>query len=109
MKPLKLESLFMGCVSYSLRYFPDGLIDRKRLREAQMAAAKEVSLIAHAYQLTGWGEAIGSSGTARAIADILEQNDLNPRGTIGITRVGLDKLCTLMLRHKFIEALPLQG
>ncbi len=109
MKPLKLESLFMGCVSYSLRYFPDGMIDRRRLREAQMAAAKEVSLIAHAYQQTGWGEAIGSSGTARAIADILEQNDLNPRGTTGITRSGLDKLCTLMLRHKFIEALPLQG
>jgi exopolyphosphatase/guanosine-5'-triphosphate,3'-diphosphate pyrophosphatase len=109
MKPLRLESLFMGCVSYSLRYFPGGLVDRRRLRDAQMAAAKEVSLIAHVYQQTGWGEAIGSSGTARAIADILELNALNPRGATGITRSGLDKLCTLMLRHKFVDALPLQG
>ncbi len=109
MKPLKLESLFMGCVSYSLRYFPDGLIDRRRLREAQMAAAKEVALIAHAYQQTGWGEAIGSSGTANAIAEILEQNDLNPKGMTGITRIGLDRLCALMIRYKRIDALPLQG
>lgn len=109
MKPLCLESLFMGCVSYSLRYFPDGVIERKRLQEAQMAAAKEVSLIAHAYQKTGWGEAIGSSGTAKAIAEILEQNELNPVGVTGITRQGLDRLCALMLRHKRMEALPLQG
>lgn len=109
MKPLCLESLFMGCVSYSLRYFPDGTIDRKRMQEAQMAAAKEVSLIAHAYRKTGWGEVIGSSGTAKAIAEILEQNALNPNGVAGITRAGLDRLCALMLRHKRMDALPLAG
>jgi exopolyphosphatase / guanosine-5'-triphosphate,3'-diphosphate pyrophosphatase len=109
MKPLCLESLFMGCVSYSLRYFPDGHIDRKRMNEAQMAAAKEVSLIAHTYQKTGWGEAIGSSGTAKAIAEILEQNDLNPNGLSGITRSGLDRLCALMIKYKRMDALPLNG
>ena len=109
MKPLCLESLFMGCVSYSLRYFPDGVIDRRRMLEAQMAAAKEVSLIAHTYQKTGWGEAIGSSGTAKAIAEILEQNGLNPDGGIGITRSGLDQLSALMIRYKRMEALPLRG
>ena len=109
MKPLCLESLFMGCVSYSLRYFPDGHIDRKRMNEAQMAAAKEVSLIAHTYQKTGWREAIGSSGTAKAIAEILEQNDLNPNGSPGITRRGLDQLCALMIRYKRMDALPLNG
>ncbi|MBU3667263.1 MAG: exopolyphosphatase [Rhodocyclaceae bacterium] len=109
MKPLCLESLFMGCVSYSLRYFPDGHIDRKRMNEAQMAAAKEVSLIAHTYQKTGWREAIGSSGTAKAIAEILEQNDLNPSGLSGITRRGLDRLCALMIKYKRMDALPLNG
>ena len=24
LKPLRLESIYMGCVSYSLKYFPDG-------------------------------------------------------------------------------------
>ncbi|MGV0998535.1 MAG: exopolyphosphatase [Fluviibacter sp.] len=109
MKPQRLESLFMGCVSYSLKFFPGGLIDRRSMRDAQMAAAKEVSLIAHVYQQTGWGEAVGSSGTAKAIAEILEQNNLNPSGQTGITRAGLDRLCALMIRYKHMEALPLQG
>ena len=30
--PQLMESLYMGCVSYTLRFFPDGLIDKKRLR-----------------------------------------------------------------------------
>ena len=109
MRPLCLESLFMGCVSYSLRFFPEGGIDRRRMQEAQMAAAKEVSLIAHAYKKVGWGEAIGSSGTAKAIAEILEQNNLNPGGVSGITRSGLDQLCALMIRYKRMDALVLQG
>src|SRR6185369_7581686 len=40
--PQLMESLYMGCVSYTLRFFPDRKIDKKRLREAQVAAAKEI-------------------------------------------------------------------
>ena len=70
-EPQLMESLYMGCVSYTLRFFPDRKIDKKRLREAQIAAAKEIEPIAHDYQRMGWKEAVGSSGTARAIADVL--------------------------------------
>ena len=73
-EPQLMESLYMGCVSYTLRFFPDRKIDKRRLREAQVAAAKEIELIAHDYQRMGWKEAVGSSGTARAIADVLELN-----------------------------------
>lgn len=97
-EPILTDSLYMGCVSYTLRYFPDGKIDKKRLREAQAAAAKEVELIAHAYLHQGWKEAVGSSGTARAIADLLEQNQLNPGNVTGITREGLEKLATLLIK-----------
>src|SRR5574343_1215653 len=48
--PQLMESLYMGCVSYTQRFFPDRRIDKKRLREAQVAAAKEIELIAHDYQ-----------------------------------------------------------
>ncbi len=108
-EPQLMESLYMGCVSYTLRFFPDRRIDRKRLREAQIAAAKEIELIAHDYQRLGWKEAVGSSGTARAIADVLELNGLNPNGEIGITRVGLDKLCALLIKAGSAEALDLPG
>ena len=108
-EPQLMESLYMGCVSYTLRFFPDRKIDKKRLREAQIAAAKEIELIAHDYQRLGWKEAVGSSGTARAIADVLEMNNLNPNGESGITREGLDRLCALLIKAGSAEALDLPG
>jgi exopolyphosphatase/guanosine-5'-triphosphate,3'-diphosphate pyrophosphatase len=108
-EPQLMESLYMGCVSYTLRFFPDRRIDRKRLREAQVAAAKEIELIAHDYQRLGWKEAIGTSGSARAIADVLELNGLNPNGESGITRIGLEKLCALLVKAGSAEALDLPG
>ena len=108
-EPLLRESLQMGCVSYTLQFFPNGKVDKKRLREAQVAAAKEIELIAHDYQRMGWKEAVGSSGTARAIADVLELNDLNPNGESGITRAGLDKLCAMLIKAGSAEALDLPG
>ena len=107
--PLLMESLYMGCVSYSLRFFPDGRFDKKRLREAQIAAAKEIEQIAHDYRRMGWKEAVGSSGSARAIADILELNGLNPNGESGITRGGLDRLCALLIKAGSPEALDIPG
>lgn len=107
--PLLMESLYMGCVSYTLRFFPDRLIDRKRLRDAQIAAAKEIELIAHDYRRMGWKEAVGSSGTARAIADILEMNGMNPNGESGISRAGLDKLCAMLVKAGSAEALDIPG
>ncbi len=107
--PQLMESLYMGCVSYTLRFFPDRKIDKLRLRQAQIAAAKEIELIAHDYQRLGWKEAVGSSGSARAIADVLEMNGLNPNGESGITRVGLEKFCVLLIKAGSAEALDLPG
>ena len=108
-EPQLMESLYMGCVSYTQRFFPDRKIDKKRLRDAQVAAAKEIELIAHDYQRLGWKEAVGSSGSARAIADVLEMNGMNPNGESGITREGLDKLCALLVKAGSAEALDLPG
>lgn len=108
-EPQLMESLYMGCVSYTLRFFPDGKVDKKRLREAQTAAAKEIQGIAHDYRRHGWREAVGSSGTARAIADILELNKLNPGEVAGLTRVGLERLLAAMLKAGNINALGLAG
>jgi len=108
-EPQLMESLYMGCVSFTLKYFPDRRIDKKRFREAQAAAAKEIELIASDYQRLGWKEAVGSSGSARAIADLLELNGLNPGGDSGITREGLDRLCSMLLRAGSAENLNLKG
>jgi len=108
-EPLLMESLFMGCVSYSLRYFPDGRIDKKRFSEAELAAAREIELIAHDYRAFGWTESVASSGTAKAVADILEMNGLNPDGVPGISREGLEKLKTQLIRAGSATALKFTG
>lgn len=97
-EPMLMESLFMGCVSYTLRFFPDGKIDKKRFYAAEVAAAREIETITHDFRRFGWTEAAASSGTARAIAVLLESNDLNPDGLPGITREGLAKLRSLLIR-----------
>ncbi|MBI4741484.1 MAG: exopolyphosphatase [Betaproteobacteria bacterium] len=108
-EPQLMESLYMGCVSYSLRFFPDGKVDKKRFRDAEMAAAREIQTIASDYLRCGWHEAVGSSGSARAIADLLELNDLNPGGSSGITRQGLETLRALLIRAGSAAGLNLQG
>jgi exopolyphosphatase/guanosine-5'-triphosphate,3'-diphosphate pyrophosphatase len=108
-EPMFMESLFMGCVSYSLRFFPDGKVDKKRFHDAEVSAAREVQTIAQGYRRAGWSEAVASSGTARAIADLLECNGLNPDGISGITAAGLAKLRTLLIRAGSAEALKLAG
>lgn len=104
-EPELMESLYMGCVSYSLKYFPGGKVTKKAFQEAEMAARREVQLIAHDYVGLGWSEAVGSSGTARAIADILEANRLNPQGVPGITREGLWTLRNALIKAGQAESL----
>jgi exopolyphosphatase/guanosine-5'-triphosphate,3'-diphosphate pyrophosphatase len=38
---LRAHSLFMGCVDYSKRFFPDGVLRKDRFRKAEIAAADE--------------------------------------------------------------------
>src|SRR5919199_2372379 len=73
-EPQLTESLYMGCLSYSLKFFRDGKIDKSRMKAAELAARQELAGIAHAYRATGWQLAVGSSGTARSMENILREN-----------------------------------
>jgi exopolyphosphatase/guanosine-5'-triphosphate,3'-diphosphate pyrophosphatase len=105
LKPLKLESLYMGCVSFSSRYFPDGKITKHNLAQAELAARCELQNIVADYK-GQWQKAIGSSGTAKAIAEILE---LNGFSSGGITRDGLDMLRAHLIRVGDVQKLGLLG
>jgi exopolyphosphatase/guanosine-5'-triphosphate,3'-diphosphate pyrophosphatase len=95
--PLLTESLYMGCVSYSLKYFPEGRIDKGRMKRAELAARQELAGIVHAYRKTGWQEAVASSGTARSIESIVRENGYAQNG---ITREGLERLRSLLIKHE---------
>ena len=105
-KPLKLESLFMGCVSYSLRYFRDGRITKSALKEADLAARAELEPIVGGYTRGNWQHAVGSSGTIRAIAEILQ---LCGHTDGPITLAGLDRFRTQLLRAGDINSIVLPG
>ncbi|MBA3032203.1 MAG: exopolyphosphatase [Gammaproteobacteria bacterium] len=105
-KPLQLESLYMGCVSFSLRYFPEGRVDKRSMNEAELAASRELQTIAKAYRDTSWDAAVGSSGTAKAIRDILE---LNGYADGNITRAGLERLRNCLVKAGGAERAGLQG
>ncbi len=97
LEPQLMESLYMGCVSYSLKYFPDGKIEKSRMKAAELAARQELAGIVRGYRAAGWEEAVGSSGTARSMENILRENGFAAEG---ITREGLERLRTLLLKSE---------
>ncbi|WP_110686250.1 exopolyphosphatase [Salinicola aestuarinus] len=73
-EPQALESLHMGCVAYTGRFFADGNITEKRFRRAEMAALSEIANIQRQYRRLGWQDPIGSSGTIKAAAAVIAAN-----------------------------------
>ncbi len=100
LEPQLTESLYMGCVSYSLKYFPDGKIDKGRMKAAELAARQEVAGIAQGYRSAGWDVAIASSGTARSLENILRENGFAGEG---LTRDGLERLRGLLIKNEKVE------
>jgi exopolyphosphatase/guanosine-5'-triphosphate,3'-diphosphate pyrophosphatase len=105
-EPQQMESLYMGCVSYSLRFFADGKLSEGNLRRAEIAARTEIQSIRREFSADHWQEAVGSSGSARALGEILR---LNGWSDGSITRSGLAELKTQMLRAREIRKLDLTG
>src|SRR5882724_11810582 len=66
-EPLATDSLDMGCVTWSLRHFPDGRVTKKTMERARLAARLEVRPIRRRYRKLGWSTCLGSSGTILAV------------------------------------------
>lgn len=105
-KPLKLESLFMGCVSYSMRFFRDGRITKSAVKEADLAARAELQPIVGSYIRGNWQQAVGSSGTVRALAEILQLSGYTDGP---ITLAGLDRLRSQLIKAGDISYIELPG
>lgn len=119
-EPKLLESLYIGCVSHSMRFFPKGNIDPHAFKEAELAARREIQVISGVYLKSGWKQVIGSSGTARALADLIAENNFNGQvdgllmgrvnATSGqITRDGLRAMKKHLLRYEHVSQVELLG
>ncbi|HLR13909.1 MAG TPA: Ppx/GppA family phosphatase [Burkholderiaceae bacterium] len=90
--PLHLDSLPMGCLSFTHQFFADGTITKTAMAQAVQAASTQVAKVAGPYQQTGWQQAYGSSGTAKGLLAVLQETGFAPEG---ITTSGL-----LRLKHQ---------
>ena len=105
-QPLLLSSLYMGCVSYTDRFFTDGVITESRMQKAILAARSELEGISRQYRKTGWQEAFGSSGTAKGIIAILQANGMSKRG---LTLEGMQRLKAKLIRDKHVNLTDLKN
>ena len=105
-KPKMMESLYMGCVVYSGRFFSEGKLGKSNLQKAELAARAEVQSITSDFHAKKWEAAVGSSGTAKSLSEIMVQNGWS---SSGITAEGLAKLHTAMVRAGDLNKLSLPG
>lgn len=66
-EPREMESLHMGCVSYTQRFFSDGRLTASQWKKAEQAALRELLAIRERYRQVGWSSCVGSSGSIKAI------------------------------------------
>src|SRR5271155_2363010 len=102
--PLELESLQMGCVSLSERFFRDGKISAKRIERARMAARLELEPVQAAFRRRGWERCAGSSGPVRAIGEAIRE--LDPQA-VTINATGLQRAINYMIDAGHIRELRL--
>jgi exopolyphosphatase/guanosine-5'-triphosphate,3'-diphosphate pyrophosphatase len=101
-----LESLYMGCVGISRKFFDDGKLTAKRFKKARTAARLELAPVAPRFRKAGWARAAGASGTIRAAADVLTELGLIRRN---ITVTSLEQLIELMVQAGRVERLQFAG
>jgi exopolyphosphatase/guanosine-5'-triphosphate,3'-diphosphate pyrophosphatase len=101
-----MESLYMGCVGLSRRYFPDGRIRATRFQEAVNHARQELEPLRRGYVQAGWDAAVGASGTIQAAQEVLNHMG---RDQGGITLNGLEQIRRSLLQAKDVEQLSLPG
>jgi exopolyphosphatase/guanosine-5'-triphosphate,3'-diphosphate pyrophosphatase len=106
LEPERLESLKVGCVDMTQRFFADGRLTAEAFARCETAARVEIEAIAGEFGPRRWHDAYASSGTAAALAEILEQNGFSGGG---ITPAGLARLKQRMLAARHIERLSLHA
>jgi exopolyphosphatase/guanosine-5'-triphosphate,3'-diphosphate pyrophosphatase len=105
-QPLCTESVQVGCVVSSLRFFPNGELNARHWERAQEEIGLALQQFAGDYRRVGWSEAYGSSGTARAIGAVVEAMGF---GNEGIDIASLGKLRDALLACGSIAKLSLPG
>jgi exopolyphosphatase/guanosine-5'-triphosphate,3'-diphosphate pyrophosphatase len=103
---LERESLQMGCIATTRRFFSDGKLSPSRWKEARTEITAEFQQFLSSFRLAGWDEVYGSSGTIKAIGDIAEAMKL---GRDGIEAAAIGAIRDKLLAADRIQDIKLPG
>ncbi len=103
-EPLYLESLYMGCVSMSKRFFKSGKITKKKIKNSMIVVEQELEPYINRLNHFKWQYAVGASGTIRAISKIVHGQGW---AEDGITLESLEKLLNHLLDAEHIDNVKL--
>src|SRR5690606_23385275 len=103
---LERDSVQLGAVAGTLRYFGNGRLSRRKWRDALLEASVEFQQFAATYRSLGWQEAIGASGTNKAIGEICAAMELT-KGAV--TAEALPVVRDELLRASHIDDIRLPG
>jgi exopolyphosphatase/guanosine-5'-triphosphate,3'-diphosphate pyrophosphatase len=106
LSPLHTESVQVGCIASTLRFFPGGKLTRKRWLRARREIGVLLQQFAEDYREAGWADAFGSSGTAKSIGAVVQAMKLSEDG---ITPAALAAVRDAMLEQGQISTLKLPG
>ncbi|MDO2947304.1 exopolyphosphatase [Aeromonas simiae] len=104
--PAALTSRKMGCVSFTQQFFADGRLGERQFTAAMLEAQHQLDPILEQYRTLGWQGCLGSSGSIRAVHDVLLQEGLSEGG---ITLGALEQLRERMIECKKVSHLKLSG
>ncbi len=104
--PDQRESLHMGCVSISQGFFKQGLITAKAMKQAELACEVQLQPISQVFREGGWKRAVGSSGTIKAIREVVIEEGWSEAG---ITLNALERLARALVDAGSLDKLQLKG
>ncbi len=102
----RADSLAMGCVSFTQRFFADGRLTEDAYARAGTAARQELQTIVEIYRARGWEQAVGASGTILTAHQVLR--DLGTTED-ALTVRGLRRLIKSTVAAEQISRLSLPG
>jgi exopolyphosphatase / guanosine-5'-triphosphate,3'-diphosphate pyrophosphatase len=105
-RPRLMESVALGCVVHTQRFFGNGAITRARFRKARLAARIELEFLERRYRQAGWDLAIGASGTMRGVWRVMMSHGWCEDR---MTRAGLDKVIDLTLSRSHVDAIDFEA
>ena len=104
--PLRMESLYMGCVSMTMRFFPNGEITPLAWKRAELAALVELEPIISLFNKAGWDKAIGASGTVKAVRSVVQAMGWSENG---ISISSMKKLADSLKKAGHVDNIQLKG